>query len=197
MARKMVVLIAIVMMTISFSILAGAPQAWACSCLDEEFSAQGRDDGVTFVGLAVERKEQQQDPDVVASDDPVIWTFLVDRVYKGSAQPQQDVVSALAEISCGYEFELGRSYVVQAWSPPDVGAGRLVTNLCSETRLVEQAPIPGFLIPARQPERANSKEGATSVGNLAAVGLAVAVGGAVTALALGILVLRHRRRSSS
>lgn len=200
MTRRILVLITLVMMAIPLFAVAGTSQAWACSCAGEQFSVQTRAADVIFVGRVVKRKDQPQHPDVRSSDDPVIWTFLVDHVDKGSARPQQDVVSAIAEISCGYEFELGRSYVVLAWRQPDAGPGRLVTDLCSGTRPVEpvepveSTPTTGSLVSGRQSERDASEEGAASGGHLPAVGLALAVGGVVTALVVGVSVFRHRRR---
>ncbi|MGH3796070.1 MAG: hypothetical protein ACRDSP_14400 [Pseudonocardiaceae bacterium] len=198
-------LVALLMMAMPLFAVAGSSQAWACSCAGVEASAQRRDADVVFVGRVVERKEQREDPDVVSSDDPVIWTFQVDRVDKGSVQPQQDVVSALAEISCGYEFEVGRSYEVLAWRQPNAHPGQLSTDLCSGTRPVDSGIRPPMeppttsspLASGRVMGRGGPDEGATHGGRLLAVGMAVAVGGAVTALVLWISMIRRNRRSSS
>jgi hypothetical protein len=58
-------------------------------------------------------------------------TFKVMQQLKGKVKPQQIVGTALGSASCGFNFTLGKQYVVFAY----LANGRLETNICTKTQL--------------------------------------------------------------
>jgi hypothetical protein len=127
---------------------------------------------------------------------------------KGTANPQQTVVSAESGASCGLELHGDGPFLVLANTEPD---GRLAAGLCggstsltseleAEVRSVvalpeglpltpPETPLPGSL-PARPPV------GMTTTEPPAGTALALEVAAGVAALFAGVLVVRRRRRAS-
>lgn len=74
--------------------------------------------------------------------DPALWTFEVDRVFKGDAATRQVVVSAISGASCGLEVAEGETYVVFAHREsrayePSLDGAELYAGLCDGTRLAD------------------------------------------------------------
>ena len=85
------------------------------------------DQTAVFAG-EVTNIESDEGP-VINSTDPVMVTFQVIEVWKGAPQNTITITTPRESASCGFNFEVGREYVVYAW---DNGDG-LSTNLCSRT----------------------------------------------------------------
>jgi hypothetical protein len=169
-----------------------AQPAHACSCVaftdDEAF---GRAD-VVFEGRVVRHSV----PVVGSSNGPALWTFAVDRVYKGTAGSRQGVVSARESPSCGLDPPRNTALIVFARHRPQaleprVAGTTLYANLCSGTRPVGDRAVPASFGRSRAPlagERGIVDIGTTN-GDLRRVGLTVA-GLAVLG---GVVVVRARR----
>ena len=119
---------------LSFLTLAPTP-AYACSCVagsTEEYVDRA---DVVVGGRFVARDEPGR---VVSSLDPVTYTVEVDRVYRGAASAELEVLTAVSGASCGLEgIALGRPYLVYAtYEGTELWAG-----LCGGTT----AATPGLL----------------------------------------------------
>ncbi|MGH3938205.1 MAG: hypothetical protein ACRDTG_06160 [Pseudonocardiaceae bacterium] len=113
-----------------------APDALACSCATIGFPSQIERADVVFTGQAIERDEAVGI--LAGSGDPVTWTFAVDRLHKGAAQDEQEVVSARSEATCGIEFEVGTTYLVFASGQSSDDADSMATGLCDGTRRLSE-----------------------------------------------------------
>jgi hypothetical protein len=127
----------------------GAQPAVACSCVSfTDQQAFDRADAV-FVGDVV-GYEPPPTATGYSSNDPALWIFRVDRVYKGRIPPRQEVVSEFSSVSCGLELPRSGEVLVFAtrtggsFSPvptPD----QYYAGLCSGTRATSAAPVPSTL----------------------------------------------------
>ena len=104
--------------------LAGSPVA-ACSgsALSDEPGALEPD--VIFTGTAVRRDDPRWWGGLQSSADLIEWTFVVDEVRKGAPLRRVTIRSERSGASCGYEFQLGSRYRVQA---VDFGEGLRTLN---------------------------------------------------------------------
>lgn len=130
--------VVVTMLSVPLLMVLSAPDSLACSCVAAELPEQMQRADVVFSGRAIDR--DQAAGTLVSSADPVTWTFAVDRVHKGSAGKEQKVVSAQSEVSCGFEFELRRAYLVLASGQQPEGAGPMETGLCNGTRHLSEEP---------------------------------------------------------
>jgi hypothetical protein len=71
----------------------------------------------------------------MSSADPVEVPFKVYAVWKGPKSDTVTVTTARSSVSCGYEFETGRAYVVYARGEAD----DLQVSLCSRTKPLTRA----------------------------------------------------------
>lgn len=129
----------VMMLSVPLLMVVSAPDALACSCAVAAFPTQVERADVVFSGRAIERREEAAGI-VVGSGDPVTWMFAVDRLHKGAAREEQEVVSARSEVSCGFVFEVGSAYLVFASEQPSDGAGPMATGLCAGTRRLSEVP---------------------------------------------------------
>jgi len=111
--------------------------AFACSCAPSPSVAASVSSAVAVFSGKVMKVDAPQGQ-VVSSADPVTVTFAVQKVWKGAAEPQLVVITALDSASCGYNFELGQEYLVYADRNEGPGAA-LSVNLCSRTTILPQA----------------------------------------------------------
>jgi hypothetical protein len=56
---------------------------------------------------------------MASTADEVTWTFVVDGREKGPRRDRIDVASAMDEVSCGFEFQIGQRYRVLAYRQGD------------------------------------------------------------------------------
>lgn len=141
------------------ALVAGTRPALACSCAapGSPASEVERHDAV-FVGRAVEALDADGiEPRFQGS--AVAYTFEVSAVYRGELATTQQVGTNGPGASCGYEFEVGRDYLVfahtmqEAWreSARTVPAGELLTGYCTPTVPVEEVDL-ATLPPPGAPE---------------------------------------------
>jgi hypothetical protein len=192
------VVVVMMLMLASLADVVTAPAAHACSCVgftDEQ--AFDRAD-VVFVGQVAGRSASAVPWN---SSDPAVWTFAVERVYKGSAAKRQGVVSAMSGASCGLEVERGKAFVVFARRNPQsqergFDEPTLYANLCEGTRAAIERPVPATFGQPRVP--AAGESGVVDVG-ITSTDLRWLVAGTALAVAVGATLLAaivRRRRSA-
>ncbi|SFX05347.1 hypothetical protein SAMN04487866_101343 [Thermoactinomyces sp. DSM 45891] len=99
----------------------------ACSCVPSGDPIKEADkSSAVFVGKVVklERDTNQH-----------IAILHVSKRWKGDLDPELIVYTALSEASCGFEFEMGKEYLVYATKEN----GHLTTTICSRTKLLSEA----------------------------------------------------------
>jgi hypothetical protein len=120
-----------------------ATPAGACSCIGvtdaEAFDAAE----LVFVGELVHYGAPQP---VQSSADPALWTFEVERVYKGEAARAQVVSSPVSGASCGLEIDHSGTFLVFAGTQPMFDEHRdesvVHGNLCGGTRPLGDGAVP-------------------------------------------------------
>lgn len=118
---------AAVVVGVPLTMLATAPPAFACSCVSSDLVDQLARHEVVFAGTVTAVGEPRDGGYPGGTD--VEWEFQVDAVHRGTVGAQQSVSSPQSSASCGYEFVVGRTYLV-------VGSeheGALRTGLCEGT----------------------------------------------------------------
>ena len=103
-------------------------RADACSCVPQTGAEQAARADVVFAGT-VTVIEAPITGFTFSSMDPMSIRFAVDAVYKGEATRTYWVSSARSGASCGFEFLVGKRYMVFA----RVSGDRVETDLCSGT----------------------------------------------------------------
>lgn len=111
-------------------------QSLACDCArisspDEAFMISS----AVFQGKVLKKETKKTSLFHTSSDDPVIITFAVQKVWKGVNTKTITVQTALSEASCGYEFRENQDYFVYA----NKVDGKLHVNLCSRTNELSKA----------------------------------------------------------
>lgn len=99
---------------------------FACSCKQppHPLVALQNSDAV-FAGKVIDIKIPDN---VMSSADPMSVTFAVNQTWKGHTQKTINVSTEVSSASCGYEFQIGETYLVYA-----NGQDSLHTSLCSRT----------------------------------------------------------------
>jgi Tissue inhibitor of metalloproteinase. len=129
---RMIVLMlaAMVIITLVFP-LVGAERVYACSCAAyPEIGNELDSRSVVFAGEVSSIDTLGRNDEIVSSADPVLVTFEVSKVWKGSIEKETVVRTVRYEESCGYTFSLGNSYLVFA----DEKDGVVRTGLCTGTQ---------------------------------------------------------------
>lgn len=70
------------------------------------------------------------------SADELIVTFRILRSFRGGSSGAVRVITSLGQGSCGFDFENGRSYLVDAFYD---ASGAIFTSSCQQTRTLESA----------------------------------------------------------
>jgi hypothetical protein len=175
------------------AVLAPGP-ACACSCVaTTPAQAFARADAV-FVGRVVDRASKDRFP--WERTGVAVWTFEVERIYKGEVQRRQEIVTMDSGASCGLELDGSGPFVIYAThdsSYIDPERDQYAAGLCDgsqpltpavERSLAAQAPE-GPIMPASSVEE--SAEGRGGVSTPLMVGLGAI--GAVVAAVVGWLKL--------
>lgn len=129
---------------------------------------------------------------VLSTADPIRVTMQVEKVWKGSADATQVLVTSRDSASCGYSFVEGEEYLVYA----SVQDGALQVSLCSRTAPLANAGEdltalgPGMAV---QPDAPAADPGGLSTGLLVAIA-AVAL---LLVLAVSLLLARSVRRRAA
>ena len=128
-------LLAFIILTLSISM--SIPRAYACSCvspLPAVLSYFNYD--AVFSGRVVDIVPPESRGNIVSSGDPVSVNFEVYKSYKGVDSKNVTVTTALSGVSCGYEFEKDKEYLVYAHKNNN---GNLSVSLCSNTSLLSES----------------------------------------------------------
>ncbi len=180
------VTIAIIVLAAALWLMADAEPANACSCArpGSPIEALANADAV-FAGKAI---AVQLLTNTNSSADPVTVSFDVDRVWKGRRQDTIVIKTVRSGISCGYEFEEGRRYIVYAYDGE--------TGLCTRTRSVVLAPRDfAELGPGWHPSGGAVPDGSSGRPGVAGIGIALAVIATIAALLAWRIWRRARRRA--
>ncbi|MBD3162405.1 MAG: hypothetical protein GF346_08670, partial [Candidatus Eisenbacteria bacterium] len=108
----------------------------ACTCVTQPdpLVAMGRAD-IVFEGTVTGRNDPRADNRRVSTGDPIDYAFHVAETWKGVLNDTIAVRTARSGASCGYEFEVGGSYLVYARKD----SLRFRTGLCTRTKPLERA----------------------------------------------------------
>jgi hypothetical protein len=123
--------------------LGTAQCGFACSCPPREWSkdVMGKATAV-FAGIPVSVYDPNKGP-LISSEGPLIYSFVVTHVWRGDVAETLRVTTRRYSASCGYEFELGRHYLVHAGASD----GSLWTTQCSDNDPVEYALWDRYWLP--------------------------------------------------
>lgn len=130
-------IVAVVFMTSAF--------VHACSCVTvpSHGPCEGLPkSGFLFIGTVISITPEQP-PEVQADGTLVEYfggdrkvTLRVDERFAGALGPEFEVTTGSGGGDCGYPFELGGSYLVEA----DIWKGKAYTGICSTTSEIERVP---------------------------------------------------------
>ncbi len=129
------------------SLIARAPSALACSCVQITIPDQYRQSDAVFIGTAM---------DVSGADarGNVIATIAVSDVYKGPVPLRAKVRTAQNGAACGVSFAIGTRYLIFVH-----GTAPFETNICNGTttdlNALARAKIRGPVVAYRSPVLAN------------------------------------------
>lgn len=173
--------------------------AHACECARRSTTQALSDADAVFRGTVTELDRLRDGKDV-----RVDYRFRVDAVYRGTAYADQVVASAPDGATCGFNPEVGGTWVIFATESIQ-GSGnravnRLVTSLCSGNLRTDQAPA--VLGPPQAPRPGASDRAEKAINVDAALTRVLLVGGVVggvlaagAAVALALLWRPGRLRS--
>ena len=129
----------------------------------------------------------------ISSAAPETVTFRVSEVWKGPERRTLEVKTAVSDVSCGYPFDSGESYLVYAHDEGDGGA-QASASLCSSTKpLADAGADLAALGPGSAPLGGPLPEGFGLVSALPFLDRAAWVTGAA-ALVAAVVAVRRRAR---
>lgn len=105
----------------------------ACSCILPSPAPDALNDATAVFSGSVESINERRFFASTA-EESVEVRFVVDRVWKGNISNKVTVLTAHGSASCGYEFEVGKQYLVYTH-----GEDELKVSLCSRTALLSDA----------------------------------------------------------
>ncbi|MDY6911282.1 MAG: hypothetical protein SVM79_02855, partial [Chloroflexota bacterium] len=132
--KRLIHLLVSAMIVLPVLWLGSVQPATACSCAEVANPAEALEQASAVFSGRVLSLECPSGL-VHSSADPVTAVFEVDTVWKGPQQSRIVVTTALMDSSCGFEFRIGRSYLVYAYGAED----DLQTDRCTRTRLLMEA----------------------------------------------------------
>jgi len=144
-------LIVLVLLAVSVLVVPAvvASRVQACSCMEPWDNRSLSGSTVVFAG-AVTGYEEIGDP-LRPGDGAAVWTFAVDRVFKGTVQATVLVKSSIGGASCGLEIPRQGSALVFASERPDPLSAApdedvtLWAGLCGGTRSLDGVAVPALL----------------------------------------------------
>ena len=173
-----------------YMILFALPDAaHACSCAPPGSPAEALAEAdAVFAGEVTVVRPLGHPPFRLSSADPVAVEFQVSRVWKGPRLETAVIETEWSEISCGYEFKEGGTYIVYAQD----GSTGLCTRTSPAWRAFQDLVTLG---PGSRPESVPT----TSTGNGMGFGAAAGngdqrMGVATVGLLAGVIALGIRRR---
>lgn len=171
--KKTILYVLCIAILLSTAILAKPDSAFACSCAyppDPELQVKSalERDTVIFAGTVKEIKQPRRKL-FMSTADLVKVTFEVSEVWKGEADKQISVYTAMSSASCGYEdFKIGTAYMVTAYSNGDK---QLETGFCELTKPLSSAKEETALLGDSYPP-SSASGGAPANGSVSANGVA-------------------------
>ncbi|HSH04534.1 MAG TPA: hypothetical protein VLL52_18635 [Anaerolineae bacterium] len=106
--------------------------AWACSCVEGETVTDAVNRAhLVFAGEVTD----EQTLSTLFSSTDTAYAFNVQEVWKGEASRNLVIQTAKDSAACGYNFNVGNTYLVYAYEYE----GQLQTNLCSRTTELSSA----------------------------------------------------------
>ncbi len=171
------------------ALLAGAEPAHACTCAPSGSPTEALAEAdAVFAGEVTAVRPLGHPPFRLSSADPVAVEFKVSQIWKGPRRDILTVETEWSEISCGYEFKKGGTYIVYARDGS--------TGLCSRTSPAWRAFADfAALGPGQKPETLPGTEMAgrgTCAGAASAGPKSVDI--ASLSLLAGVIALGIRRR---
>ena len=122
--------------------------AFACSCAGPISDAEAeRDSDAVFAGTVTGYEIAKPIGNAPSPDDVrlallVEWELEVDIYVKGELAAEQTVASSGQGTACGFQFDVGKRYLVFAYESEEEGG--LATNSCTNTRgLRTEEVVPG------------------------------------------------------
>lgn len=170
-------ILAIACLTASLAIV-GSPKAFACSCVTPSPSKAFEQSAAVFAGTVASIQQDNYGK---------IVHFNAERAWKGISDNTVTVTTAGMGVSCGYDFEQGKEYLVYAYDTP------LKVNLCGRTQPVADAYVDlaalgqGYIPMPSQPLRQVNEP-------MMNAGIALLVSAAGAAIALAIITM-HKKKS--
>ena len=137
MRKYLFVLLSVILVISSFGVIL-PKKAYACSCANnpDPKTALEKAEAV-FVGKVIKVKQERKQQGVVgAIEYKDANLFEVDRAWKGVKQSQIIVYDFGHDMSCGFVFEEGKSYLVYVYKTDN---GELFTSYCSRTAELSNA----------------------------------------------------------
>ncbi|WP_081591177.1 MULTISPECIES: hypothetical protein [Bacillus] len=90
-------------------------QAFACSCAEPSQASQElQQSSAVFSGKVVDIVDKKSNKDIQSSADLIAIQFNVKEIWKRINQKQVVVYTERSGASCGFEFGLGKEYIVFA-----------------------------------------------------------------------------------
>jgi len=110
----------------------------ACSCIIESTNEALENSVAIFSGTVTKITESHPTWPITSSADPVTVEFQVDRVWKGPSEKTIKVKTPSSGASCGYGFEMGKTYLVYSHDIQEEPPVQRV-SLCSRTAPISDA----------------------------------------------------------
>ena len=124
---------------ISLSIPLYPHESSACSCIIESSDEALENSVAVFSGKVTKITEDQPTWPIISSAEPVTVEFQVYRVWKGPSEKTIKITTASDEGTCGYGFEMGKTYLVYSYEIEDNDPLVLKVSLCSKTSPIADA----------------------------------------------------------
>lgn len=133
---------------LAFFVALTANETFACSCfqpenttIERQVKAAYTNSSAVFVGKVVEITEK-------SDAHSVIVKFKVEKSWNKKFLNEIVISTANDTAVCGYEFVVGKKYLVYANGENN----KLTTNICTRTALVESSKDTAFLNKIRKPK---------------------------------------------
>lgn len=121
-------------LVVAFLTVGGVGTALACSCADIAAKQRMRDADAVFTATATAVRVDEE----MLGGGQVTAMLHADHVYKGDRNSEIEVVTKAQGAACGYDFVVGRRYLIFAKARPE----GLTTSLCSGNRDVPPGDRP-------------------------------------------------------
>jgi len=124
-------------------------ESFACSCggrhesLSKQVKRSFDNTDLIFTGKVIKITEINNSL-LKSSADPIIYTFEIIQVIKGQVQKKNiEIASAISSASCGYNFRIGKSYLVYSrkstrYSKLTKNKFYFSTSLCSRNQFLSK-----------------------------------------------------------